>query len=229
MPEMVLTRVDLPAPLSPTRPTTSPAATSKSTPSSACTAPNLLLTPRRARSGVLEFMSWCPFTARGRAARRQPALGACLLEARRLARRRVRGRTDLRHRPELVLHDRVLDVALRDRDRGQDHGGHGLLAVAQVLVDQARRRLLALSERARELRRVLSLLGHGLVDRHVLDPGDDALDARERRVLSGRRPRLRVDARALHGRDPALGHVVVRAVDGGEPVLAERGDRLLRL
>src|SRR5207253_1176915 len=65
MPEMVLTRVDLPAPLSPTRPTTSPAATSKSTPSSACTAPNLLLTPRRARSGVLEFMSWCPFAARG--------------------------------------------------------------------------------------------------------------------------------------------------------------------
>src|SRR5207302_9549173 len=72
MPEMVLTRVDLPAPLSPTRPTTSPAATSKSTPSSACTAPNLLLTPRRARSGVLEFISWCPFAARGGPPRGSP-------------------------------------------------------------------------------------------------------------------------------------------------------------
>src|SRR5436305_11777878 len=124
MPEMTLTRVDLPAPLSPTSPTTSPAATSKSTPSSACTTPNLLLTPRRASSGVLEFMWSCPFAARRRAAPRRPAPGTRLLDARRLARGRVGGRADLRNRPELVLDDRVLDVALRDRDRSQDHGGH---------------------------------------------------------------------------------------------------------
>src|SRR5688500_18112000 len=53
MPEIVFTSVDLPAPLSPTRPTTSPACTSKSTPSSACTAPKRLLTPWRASRGPL--------------------------------------------------------------------------------------------------------------------------------------------------------------------------------
>ena len=46
MPAMVLTSVDLPAPLSPTRATTSPARTSKSTSVSAWTAPNRLLIPR---------------------------------------------------------------------------------------------------------------------------------------------------------------------------------------
>src|SRR3954454_6535274 len=53
MPDMTLTSVDLPAPLSPTRPTTSPAPTPKSTPSSACTEPNRLLTPCSSSSGAV--------------------------------------------------------------------------------------------------------------------------------------------------------------------------------
>src|SRR4051812_22716549 len=54
MPAMHLTRVDLPAPLSPTRAITSPLDTWKSTPFSACTAPKCLWTPRSSsRASVL--------------------------------------------------------------------------------------------------------------------------------------------------------------------------------
>src|SRR5262245_66250742 len=44
-PVMVFIRVDLPAPLSPTSPTTSPGSTAKVTPRSACTAPKFFCTP----------------------------------------------------------------------------------------------------------------------------------------------------------------------------------------
>ena len=44
---MILTSVDFPAPLSPTRATTSPGATSNDTSVRACTAPKRLLTPVR--------------------------------------------------------------------------------------------------------------------------------------------------------------------------------------
>src|SRR5664279_2598074 len=49
---MVLTRVDLPAPLSPTRAVTWPGITVKSTSCRTWTTPKLLLTPRSARRGV---------------------------------------------------------------------------------------------------------------------------------------------------------------------------------
>src|SRR3954467_12957395 len=52
IPEIDCAGVDLPAPLSPTRATTSPPRTSKSTPSSACTGPKRLLTPSSASSGA---------------------------------------------------------------------------------------------------------------------------------------------------------------------------------
>src|SRR6187551_930991 len=52
MPAMHLISVDLPAPLSPTRAITSPARTSKSTPSSAVTDPKLFETPRVSSLGV---------------------------------------------------------------------------------------------------------------------------------------------------------------------------------
>src|SRR6266516_4315062 len=166
---MVLTRVDLPAPLSPTSPTTSPGATSKSTPSRACTAPNRLLTPLRARSGVLEFILSRPFLRRrGGPPRGRPAPRLSLLDPGRLARRLVGGRADLGHGPEVVLHDRVLDVVLGDRDRGQDHRRHALLAVVRVLVDQAGRRRLALGQRTGDLGGLLGLLRDRLVDGHEL-------------------------------------------------------------
>src|SRR5919107_922764 len=56
IPAMHLISVDLPAPLSPTSATTSPAATRKSTWYSAWTAPNRFETPRSSRTGWLSFM-----------------------------------------------------------------------------------------------------------------------------------------------------------------------------
>src|SRR5712692_6421123 len=64
MPAMVLTSVDLPAPLSPTKPTTSAGRTSKSTSLSACTGPNRLLTPFSCSRGAFAFMS-VPFRSWG--------------------------------------------------------------------------------------------------------------------------------------------------------------------
>src|SRR5689334_19669665 len=57
MPAMIFTSVDLPAPLSPMRPTTSPGATSSSTWSSACTAPKRLVTPRSESKDPFAFIS----------------------------------------------------------------------------------------------------------------------------------------------------------------------------
>ena len=51
-PETILIRVDLPAPLSPSRPTTSPARTSRLTPSSATTGPKCLVMPSIRNSGA---------------------------------------------------------------------------------------------------------------------------------------------------------------------------------
>src|SRR5918912_1443153 len=100
MPEMTLTSVDFPAPLSPTRPTTSPGMTRKSTPFSARTAPNRLVIPRTSSRGVVSAISGSP-----------PQFG--LGDTRILAARRVAAGADLRGLPEAVLDDRVLDVVLR--------------------------------------------------------------------------------------------------------------------
>src|SRR3954449_1313559 len=51
LPAMMRTRVDLPAPLSPIRPTTSPAPTVRSTPCKARMAPNCLPRPLSSRTG----------------------------------------------------------------------------------------------------------------------------------------------------------------------------------
>src|SRR5436309_5062806 len=99
MPDMTLTSVDLPAPLSPTRPITSPARTPKSTPSSAWTAPKRLLTPCSSRRGAVAFMSdILSLVGLG-----DPGLLAVALEP---------TGADLRRRPEPVLDDRRLDVVL---------------------------------------------------------------------------------------------------------------------
>src|SRR5580693_4916767 len=59
-PEIVLIVTDLPAPLSPTSAVILPAGTERLTLSSACTAPNDLLTPRSSRSGTSSVMWWPP-------------------------------------------------------------------------------------------------------------------------------------------------------------------------
>src|SRR5271154_434133 len=51
-PETALIRVDLPAPLSPARATTSPGCTSSETPASACTPPKCLVASRTVRMGA---------------------------------------------------------------------------------------------------------------------------------------------------------------------------------
>src|SRR6478735_5337820 len=60
MPAMHLIRVDLPAPLSPTRAMTSPRETWKSTSKRACTAPKLFETPFSSKMGVSVTLSTPP-------------------------------------------------------------------------------------------------------------------------------------------------------------------------
>src|SRR3954452_16408953 len=147
MPAMVFTSVDLPAPLSPTRPTTSPGATSRSTPSRACTAPNLLLTPRSESNGLSAFISVLPPLRGAEAGRRGgPPRAPCLLDPCCLARCRVRRRADLGHREEVVLHHGVLDLVLRHRDRGENHG-RDLLPLAGRVHELQPRRLLVVRRR----------------------------------------------------------------------------------
>src|SRR3954451_113789 len=143
-PEIVLTKVDLPAPLSPTSATTSPAATSKSTSWRACTAPNRLDTPRRLRRGrPLAGASRAPACVSTAMGLRDPC---------RLAHGRELARADLVGLVDAVLEDRVLDVVLRDRDDLQRHGRHVGLAVVDLRVDEAGRRLPALGDGDRDLR-----------------------------------------------------------------------------
>src|SRR5690242_17648902 len=121
MPEIVLTSVDLPAPLSPTSATTSPGRTSKSTSWSACTGPKRLLTPFSARSGPFAFT---------RATRPRFRLS----DARRLACAGELSRADVGRLRVPVLDDRA-HVRLDHRKRIQDHRRHVLLAVVDLLVD----------------------------------------------------------------------------------------------
>src|SRR5215212_5479062 len=106
MPDITFTSVDLPAPLSPTSPTTSPAWTSKSTPASACTAPKRLLTPCSASSGSPPFALLVVAFMPG------ASCGLPLGQADSSARGRVRGRADLVDRVKAVSDDRVSDVVL---------------------------------------------------------------------------------------------------------------------
>ena len=99
----------------------------------------------------------------------------------------------------------------------------------RVLVDEIRGQRLALRQRDGEPRGVLRLGLHGFVDGHVLLAREDPLDAVELSVLTRRRPARRVDAGVLHGRDRAGRNAVVGVVDAGEPIVAQRGDRLLHL
>src|SRR3954452_14458419 len=216
MPEMTLTSVDFPAPLSPTRPTTSPGMTRKSTPLSARTAPNRLVIPLTSRRGVVSVISGSSPSVR-------------LLDSGCLTARRVAAGADLRSLPEPVLDDRVLDVVLRHRDGLEEDRRHVDLAVVGLAVDHAVVRLLAVEQVVRQLRGALGLRLDRLVDGHVLLAGDDALDAGKLGVLAGDRDLGRVDAVGLHRGDDATGVAVVGGVDADEAVLAQRGDRLLHL
>src|SRR4051794_5459399 len=99
IPAIVLTSVDLPAPLSPTTATTSPEWTSKSTSLSAWTGPKLLLTPVRESTGALPFafiLCLSPLSGAAGGARAPPAFSPHdLLDASLLAAGRVLAGADL--------------------------------------------------------------------------------------------------------------------------------------
>src|SRR6266516_2881490 len=157
MPEMILIRVDLPAPLSPTRAVTSPAGAAKSTSLSACTAPNRLFTPRSSSRGVLAT-SWPPsgFRRYGPDPDKRPA------------------RTSVRRPGWRLGHG----------DRREDDGGHVLLAVVGLLGGHAAGSGgVAVDQVDRELRGVLGLRLDRLVDGHVLLAGEDSLDSGQLVVL----------------------------------------------
>src|SRR6187551_2854620 len=114
VPATHLIRVDLPAPLSPTRPITSPVRTSNSTSLSAWTEPKLFEIPWSSRSGVVASAvavavmgakKWGPHPC-GRAPTLSHFLGAVLL---------VLADADLRLLQVAV--EQLLVVRLRDRDR----------------------------------------------------------------------------------------------------------------
>src|SRR5215213_10718554 len=209
IPAMHLMSVDLPAPLSPTRAMTSPAATRKSTWYSAWTAPNRFEIPRSSRTGWLSVM------------RSQPCL---------VAQRRDRAGADVLALQRGVL-DRLIDVLPGDGDRLQQDRRHLLTRVVRLVVDEAGRRLLALGERSGQLRSRIGLLVDVLVDRHALVAREDVLQALRRRVLAGDRDLRQLAllergdhrvAEAVVGRQHAV-DLVVRLLKH----LLEDGQRLL--
>src|SRR5574341_1298829 len=134
MPEMILTRVDFPAPLSPTSAMTRPAWASKSTSSSACTAPNRLLTPWRSSRGTLSGTLPPSRTGARRAAggTGPPPIRTRSGEACLRAGRRHRAGAELVGLDEAVrdhLADRLLGRVLGHGDRRQDDRGDVLLSI----------------------------------------------------------------------------------------------------
>src|SRR6476659_3367009 len=153
---MVLTSVDLPAPLSPTSATTSPARTSSSMSFSACTAPNLLDTPVMDRTVSVAagevVVVMVPSSAQARG-------GTGLGEV---------ARADGGDRVDAVLDDGVLDVGLGHGHRREQRG-------RDVLVGGLRLRLLAVGQRHRRVGGVGGLGLDRLVDGHGLVTGGSGL------------------------------------------------------
>src|SRR6478736_5605992 len=123
MPAMHLMRVDLPAPLSPTRAMTSPDETWKSTSYRACTAPKLFETPFSSKMGVSVTLSnpppgspWAVGRRRGGA----PVAELALADTRLCAQVGVLADAHVVGLQEAVVEDH-LDVVLGDRLRGQQH------------------------------------------------------------------------------------------------------------
>src|SRR3954471_5485129 len=222
MPAMHLMRVDLPAPLSPTRAMTSPRETWKSTSYRACTAPKLFETPFSSKMGVSVTLSTPPpgpvdgggppaggpGRRRG-AAEAAPRSPSCLADARLRAQRGVLADADLTGLQEAVVEDH-LDVVLGDRLRGQQHGRDVTRSVVRLAVDEARLGLFARGQRNGQLGGRVGLLLDRLVDGHALVAGEDVLDPLRRRVLPGDRELL--ELARLDRRDGR----VAQAVVGGE-------------
>src|SRR5918996_1950790 len=202
IPAIPLIKVDLPAPLSPTRAITSPRRTSKSTSESACTAPKALETPLHSRSGAVAAIPTLPGRAGDGAPGDAPSrfVRLCVLLAE-VRLRDVPG-ADLLDRPEAVGDHGVGNVVRRDRDRDECEVRHdavargrvGRLAVRRVDADQRELDVgldvvdvLAGPQRERHGRGDLRLGLDRLVDAHRLLAEQDVLHPCGRRVLAADR------------------------------------------
>src|SRR4029077_1992438 len=170
MPAMVFTIVDLPAPLSPTKPTTSPAWTAKSTRSRAWTGPNRLLTPLSSNNGVFACIAPLP---------------AALGDPRFFAGRLVGAGAEFGGADEPVGDHRALDVAFGHGDRLEQDGRHVDLAVVDFFGDFVLRHTFAFGEGDSDFSADPGLRFDFLVDRHVLLSGEDPLQPRNGGVLTG--------------------------------------------
>src|SRR5829696_6407662 len=205
VPAMTFTRVDLPAPLSPTR----------------RRPPRRRPRSRRRRGPARHRSAWTRHGAPAGASPRSRDAGL-------FAGGSEVALADLIGGPEAVGDDRVGHVVGGDGHRVEDHRRDLGLAVVHLLVDLVLGRVLAAGQGDGHLGGDLRLGLDGLVHGHVLVAGEDALDAGELGVLPGH-GRDRVDARAAHGGDGAAGRAVVGGVDADEAVGPEAGDGLLHL
>src|SRR5713101_1047601 len=230
IPAMVLIRTDFPAPLSPARAVTWPAGTSRSTLTSAWTAPKLLLMPRKPSSG------WLALAATGSASAIDPSVPAIrtlrLADTRGRAGGRRRSDADIGCLGGTVLHHRGRHVLRRDPYWSQVHRLHiGVgLGVLGGRIHQSGGRALAGSQIQSEGGGRLGLQIDGLVDGPALEAGQHVDEANLRRVLPCRRERLGLDLLALQVRDNGVGIVVVGRHDGvhvgmGSELLGEGGLR----
>src|SRR3982750_3578173 len=162
---IVFTSVDLPAPLSPTRPTTSPALTAKSTRSRAWTGPNRLLTPSSSRSGVPSAISTG--------------------DSRFFAVGRVGAGAEFGGFDEAVFDHRVFDVVFGHRDRFEDRRGNIGLAVVDFFADFVLRQFFVVAEGNCEFGGDFGLRRDRLVDRHELLARENPLQAGDGRILAG--------------------------------------------
>src|SRR3984957_10996101 len=234
-PARILTSVDLPAPLSPTNATTSPARTSSSMSVSPAPAPKRLETSRRLRTGSgvaagaweVSLIGWPledPFAQEFAARTARPweeEAGRTRLtpplrrNAEFLAAVGVGARAEDGRRQQLLVDDLGLQVLGGDDRRGEELRG-------RVIESRFGLRGFARQQLDRDIGGGSRDDFAGLGDGVVLVARDDQLQSRDCRVVAGD-GRHRVDARRLERRDRAAALAVVRR-DDAEDLRAEAGD-----
>src|ERR1700730_8930383 len=184
MPEIDFVRTVFPAPLSPTSAITSPASARRFARVSALTAPKRFAASFTSSRCSLTILDPPQAWAEAGGAPERPAGSALsLLDPELGAHRRECARADVAPVQESVGDYRLLDVGRRHWHRGLQLGRGGL---ARSIRDRrVGGRSRALDERDRDRAGRVGLLLDRLVDGHALLAGEDVLDARERRVLTG--------------------------------------------
>src|SRR5665811_1697271 len=207
---MILTSTDFPAPLSPTRATTSPGYTLMETSLKACTAPNRLPIPVSVSTGSLPvamvvtlFENWAGGKHGGQATCMARPPGASSAQADLGASIGEIARADVFDLVETIRDDRVVDVVCRHDDRIEDEG-------LDALVVGRAGDVFAGHQLHRNLGGLVGFDLDRLVDRHVLIAGDDALDRGQFCVLSGDRRKVLHTSRTKRGDDAACLTVVGR-------------------